>query len=108
MLYRKLKNRQVKNDAKFALIFFIDQSSNHVKELLNHLMGCRVLKHDIETIIRQKNKILHEDDLVENVIDVEIEVEVAQENKRGRSKKLKTVLEKEKPRKRGRPPKSKK
>ncbi|RMZ97214.1 hypothetical protein BpHYR1_044684 [Brachionus plicatilis] len=70
MLYRMLKNRQIKH------------STNHVKELLNHLMGCRVLKHDIETIIRQKNKNLHEDDLVEDVIDVEIEVEVAKENKR--------------------------
>ncbi|RNA17667.1 hypothetical protein BpHYR1_044875 [Brachionus plicatilis] len=50
----------------------------------------------------------HEDELVEDVIDVETGVEVAKENKRGRSKKLKTELEKEKPKKRGRPPKSKK
>ncbi|RNA12531.1 hypothetical protein BpHYR1_051630, partial [Brachionus plicatilis] len=49
-----------------------------------------------------------EDELVEDVKDVEIRVEVAKENKRGRSKKLETPLEKEKPKKRGRPPKSKK
>ncbi|RNA30273.1 hypothetical protein BpHYR1_027637 [Brachionus plicatilis] len=49
-----------------------------------------------------------EDELVEDVIDVETGVEVAKENKRDRSKKLKTALEKEKPKNRGRPPKSKK
>ncbi|RNA42328.1 hypothetical protein BpHYR1_040480 [Brachionus plicatilis] len=54
----------------------------------------------------QANK--DEDELVEEVIDVETGVEVAKENKRGRSKKLKTALEKEKLIKRGRPPKSKK
>ncbi|RNA43796.1 hypothetical protein BpHYR1_014732 [Brachionus plicatilis] len=41
---------------------------------------------------RKVNK--DEDELVEDVIDVETGVEVAKENKRGRSKKLKTALEK--------------
>ncbi|RNA23271.1 hypothetical protein BpHYR1_033070 [Brachionus plicatilis] len=53
---------------------------------------------------RKVNK--DEDELVEDVIDVE--TEVAKENKRGRSKKMKTALEKEKPKKKGRHPKSKK
>ncbi|RNA23035.1 hypothetical protein BpHYR1_014686 [Brachionus plicatilis] len=48
------------------------------------------------------------DELVEDAIYVETGVEVAKENNRGRSIKLKTALEKEKPKKRGRPPKSKK
>ncbi|RNA20458.1 hypothetical protein BpHYR1_037572 [Brachionus plicatilis] len=55
---------------------------------------------------RKVNK--DEDELVEDVIDVETGVEVAKGNKRGRSKKMKTALEKEKPKKRERPPKSKK
>ncbi|RNA42452.1 hypothetical protein BpHYR1_052326 [Brachionus plicatilis] len=49
-----------------------------------------------------------EDELFEHVIDVETGVESAKENKRGRLKKLKTALEREKPKKRRRPPKSKK
>ncbi|RNA14319.1 hypothetical protein BpHYR1_025745 [Brachionus plicatilis] len=60
----------------------------------------------ITTKTRKVNK--DEDEVVEDVLDVETGVEVAKENKQGRSKKLKTALEKERPKKRGRPPKSKK